>query len=121
MIILIHQVVQQKKHIFQQDENIQNAETENPVLLNEEQLETKEEALQQRKKKTRTPLRKFWQAEQTYQYRARKKKQQQVDLQNDMVNNMPQNEPSEIHGKETEVRQVTNRLPYCKTEFTSVQ
>ena len=40
------------------------------------------------------------QAQQTYQYRARKK-QQQIDLQNDMVmvNNTPQNEPSEIHGQ----------------------
>ena len=45
-------------HNFQQDENIQNAETENAVLLNEEQLET--EALQPRTKKTRTPLKKFW-------------------------------------------------------------
>ena len=43
--------------------NIQNAETEN-VLLNEQQLET--EALQKRTKKTRTPLRKFQQAQQTY-------------------------------------------------------
>ena len=48
MIILIHQVVQQT-HTFQQDENIQNAETENAVLLNEEQLETEAEALQQRR------------------------------------------------------------------------
>ena len=44
-------------HNFQQDENIQNADTENLVLLNEQQLET--EALQKRTKKTRTPLRKF--------------------------------------------------------------
>ena len=44
-------------HNFWQDENIQNAETENAVLLNEQQLET--EALQKRTKKTRTPLRKF--------------------------------------------------------------
>ena len=44
-------------HNFQQDENIQNAETENLVLLNEQQLET--EALQKRTKKTRTPLKKF--------------------------------------------------------------
>ena len=44
-------------HNFWQDENIQNAETENVVLLNEQQLET--EALQKRTKKTRTPLRKF--------------------------------------------------------------
>ena len=44
-------------HNFQQDEHIQNAETENAVLLNEQQLET--EALQKRTKKTRTPLRKF--------------------------------------------------------------
>ena len=44
-------------HNFWQDENIQNAETENLVLLNEQQLET--EALQKRTKKTRTPLRKF--------------------------------------------------------------
>ena len=51
-------------HNFQQDENIQNAETENLVLLNEQQLET--EALQKRTKKTRTPLRKFRQAQQTY-------------------------------------------------------
>ena len=58
-------------HNFQQDENIQNEETENAVLLNEQQLGT--EALQKRTKKTRTPLRKFWLAEQTYQYRARKK------------------------------------------------
>ena len=46
-------------HNFQQDKNIQNAETENAVLLNEEQLETEAEALQQRTKKTRIPLRKF--------------------------------------------------------------
>ena len=58
-------------HNFQQDENIHSAETENTVLLNEEQLET--EALQQRTKKTKTPLRKFQRAEQTYRYRARKK------------------------------------------------
>ena len=51
-------------HNFQQDENIQNEETENAVLLNEQQLET--EALQKRTKKTKTPLRKFQRAEQTY-------------------------------------------------------
>ena len=31
-----------------------------------------------------------------------------------MVNNTPQNEQSEIHGQDTEVRQVTNRLPIAR-------
>ena len=31
-----------------------------------------------------------------------------------MVNNTLQNEPSEIHGQDTEVRQVTNRLPIAR-------
>ena len=31
-----------------------------------------------------------------------------------MVNNTLQNKPSEIHGQDTEVRQVTNRLPIAR-------
>ena len=57
MIILTHWIVKQTYTTFGRMKNIQNAETENLVLLNEQQLET--EALQKRTKKTRTPLRKF--------------------------------------------------------------
>ena len=44
------------------------------------------------------------------------KKKKKVDLQNDMVmvNDTLQNEPSEIHGQDTEVRQVTYRLPIIR-------
>ena len=48
----------------QQGENIQNAETENALPLNEQHFETR--MLQKKTKNTRTLLRKFQRAEQTY-------------------------------------------------------
>ena len=68
-------------HNFWQDENIQNAETENVVLLNEQQLET--EALQKRTKEDKNTLKEVLAS--TTDILIQGKKTTTTDLQNDMV------------------------------------